>query len=99
MATTPQVEVETVPQVTPAETPATVGTLAQLRDELKLQVHLAKADVKTEWEKYEMKWKELQRKLTVVETASAETAREVREAIKLLMQELAKGYERIRAAL
>lgn len=99
MATTPQVEVETIPQVTPAETPVTVGTLAQLRDELKLQMHLAKADVKTEWEKYEMKWKELQRKLAGVETASTATAKEVGEAIKLLMQELAKGYERIRAAL
>ena len=97
MATTPQVE--TVPQVTPAATQAAVGTLAQLRDELKLQMHLAKADVKTEWEKYELKWKELQRKLAVVETASTETAREVGEAIKLLMQELSKGYERIRAAL
>lgn len=97
MATTPQVE--TVPQVTPAETQVLVGTLARLRDELKLQMHLAKADVKTEWEKYEMKWKELQRKLPGIENASAETGREVRQAIQLLMEELTKGYDRIRRAL
>jgi hypothetical protein len=89
----------TIPQVEPVATPVTVSTLAQLRDELKLQIHLAKAEVKTEWERYETQWRELERKLAVVETASAEAAREVGQAIQLLMEEIAHGYERIRRTL
>ena len=38
-----------------------VAELKRLRDEAKLQIHLASADAKTEWEKLEVKWKEYQR--------------------------------------
>lgn len=71
--------------------------LAQLRDELKLKIHLGELDVRTEWtERLEPKWQELQKKLGPVEKASAETARQVTAAANLLIEELFKGYERLR---
>lgn len=74
--------------------------LAQLRDELKLQVHLAKADLRDEWnEKLEPKFWELKSKLGHLEEASVETAIELQSAMKSLMVELRDGYERIRKSL
>ncbi len=39
-------------------------TLGQFRDELKVQTHLFKLEVKNEWEKLEYDWKVLQRQLS-----------------------------------
>ena len=75
-------------------------TLAMLRDELRLQVHLAKAELRDEWnQKLEPRFWELKTKLDRVEEASAETATELRSAVKLLIDELQNGYERIRKSL
>lgn len=78
---------------------ASVSTLAQMRDELRLQSHLAKAEARTEWERLEAKWKELEGKRAVVQTASIETRQEIGTAIKHLMKEIAEGYERIKRSL
>lgn len=89
-----------------AETPAKTTeknnfeTLALLRDELRLQMHLAKAELRDEWnQKLEPRFWELKTKLDRFEEASAETASELRAAIKLLFNELQDGYERIRKSL
>jgi hypothetical protein len=76
------------------------ATLALLRDELKVQMHLAKAEFRDEWnQKLEPRFWELKTKLDRVEEASAETAVELRSAVKLLTEELKDGYERIRKSL
>lgn len=89
-----------------AETPTKTAektsfdTLALLRDELRLQMHLAKAELRDEWnQKLEPRFWELKTKLDRVEEASAETATELRSAVKLLTEELRDGYERIRKSL
>ena len=41
--------------------------LRQARDELRVQMHLAKADARDEWEKLEPKWDEFQEKLDKLE--------------------------------
>jgi hypothetical protein len=74
-------------------------SLAQLRDDLKVRLHLAEMDARDQWEKLEPKWWELQRKAAAVEKASADTAQEITAAADLLIGELRKGYERIRKAL
>jgi len=87
---------------TATETTPFIGyeKLAQLRDELKLKVHLGELDARTEWnEILEPKWQELQRKLGPIEKASAETLRQLSAAGNLLVEELFKGYERLRKAL
>ncbi len=75
-------------------------TLALLRDELRLQMHLAKAELRDEWnQKLEPRFWELKTKLDRIEEASAETATELGSAAKLLINELRNGYERIRKSL
>ncbi len=77
---------------------ASVSTLAQMRDELRLQSHLAKAEARAEWSGWRQ-WKDLERKRAAVETASAETCQEIGTAIRHLMKEIAEGYERIKRSL
>jgi len=73
--------------------------LARLRDQLQLQIHLAQAEVRTQWEELEKKWTLLQSRLTVLEVAGQESKREIGEAVRLLIQELGDGYQRVRGAL
>lgn len=76
-----------------------VKELKEDRDELHLQIHLAKADARDEWEKAEKKWRTLKKK---VETAAREgkaASRDVGAAAKLLVDELKEAYTRIRRKL
>jgi len=73
-----------------------MATLAQQRDELKLQMHLAKAEAKDEWNALEGKWGQAQGKLGEVPAAAGESLEDVRAAASLLAEELKIGYERIR---
>ena len=76
------------------------ATLALLRDELKVQMHLAKAEFRDEWNhKLEPRFWELKTKLDRFEEASVETATELSSAVQLLFDELQNGYERIRKSL
>ena len=89
---------------TPAATTTTRTTttlfqdLAQVRDELRLQAHLGKTEMRDELEALEPKWHELRMKLEKAEDATIETGEYVGAAVRLLMDELRDGYERIRHA-
>lgn len=75
-------------------------TLATLRDELRLQVHLAKAELRDEWNiRLEPTFRLLKTKLDRVEQASATTLEEMRPTLKTLLEELREGYERIRKSI
>ncbi|HET9225504.1 MAG TPA: hypothetical protein VFR31_02470 [Thermoanaerobaculia bacterium] len=75
-------------------------TLATLRDELRLQMHLAKAELRDEWNiRLEPTFRLLKTKLDRVEHASAETIEKMRPTLKALSDELREGYERIRKSL
>lgn len=74
-------------------------TLARVRDELNLKVHLAKAEVRTMWEEAETKWTLLQSRLTGVKLARDESAVDISAAVKQLFHELGDAYERIRVAV
>ena len=84
-----------------ATTPKLTGLekLAQMRDELRVQIHLARLEARTEWERLEPKWWELEGKIDALENASAETGKGLKAAAELLIEELEKGYERIRTIL
>lgn len=78
----------------------TFDTLARIRDELRLQMHLAKAEIRDEWEvRLEPKWEELNGKMEAFEDASKESGKEVASALKLLLEELGASYDRIRKAV
>ena len=73
-----------------------MATLAQQRDELKLQMHLAKAEAKDEWNAMEGKWQQAQGKLAQVQDAAGESMEDVKAAASLLAEEIRNGYDRIR---
>jgi predicted RNA-binding protein len=74
-------------------------SLAQLRDDLKVRVHLGEMEARDQWQKLEPKWWELQRKVAAVERASAGAVQEITAAANLLIEELFKGYGQVRKAL
>jgi chromosome segregation ATPase len=73
--------------------------LKQQRDELRLKLHLAKADAKDEWAKLERQWEELKPKLEAARQEAGKTAGSVGSALSVAVEELKKGYERMRKLL
>lgn len=73
--------------------------LAKLRDQLKLQIHLGKAEARDHWEELESKWTHLQSKIPELQAASKESKREIGQAVKDLVAELVDSYRRLRDVL
>ncbi|MBL6691723.1 MAG: hypothetical protein ISP91_15175 [Pseudomonadales bacterium] len=67
--------------------------LRTARDELRVQMHLAKAEIRDEWEEeLEPKFHEAERKLE-------EAAEETRQVVNVIAEELMDAYRRIKARL
>ena len=73
--------------------------LKRVRDELALQMHLAKADAKDEWDKLEKKWQQVQAEAKPLTDVANETVQNVGSALDLAAEELKAGYERLRELL
>ena len=77
---------------------ATIDDLLQdlktLRDELELKIHLGSRDAQEEWHRLEERWNEFSAKARVDESAEG-----ISSALRLLKEELVRGYERVRRAL
>ena len=82
-----------------AELQKALGELQTLRDELKVKVHLARADVRDEWEELEKKLEHLRSKLGVAGDEAGKAAQDVGAALKLVAAEIRKGYERVSKTL
>lgn len=76
-----------------------IKSLEQLRDELKVQAHLFKAEAKDHWEKLEKDWHRFVGEFTPAKRAVAETSDEVRSAANLLLGSLRDGYEKIKLSM
>ena len=76
-----------------------LGKLKQERDELKLQIHLAKAEAHDEWEHLEDKWKQFQNKAAIVGDAASAVSKDVGAATRILGHEIKRGYQQIREAI
>jgi ribosome-associated translation inhibitor RaiA len=76
-----------------------VEYLKQQRDELQVQLHLAKADAKDEWARLEKQWDEIHPKLEAAREEAGKTAESVSAALGLAIDELKKGYERLKNRL
>lgn len=74
-------------------------SIRQNRDEIRLQLHLAKADVKDEWVDLDAEWKRFLNKLDAVSHDAEGVTQEARETTKRLGHDLKEGYERIRKRL
>lgn len=73
-----------------------LGKLAQERDELRLKIHLGKAEARDEWEKIEKRWQHLRGKSELVKDVVDDTAREIGDAAVQAAREIQRGYERLR---
>ena len=73
--------------------------LREMRDELKLQLHLGKADAKEAFESVEKRWQHLEAKLKLLREESREDLAEIREAAKLLSEEIRDGYRHLKKLL
>ena len=73
--------------------------LKRQRDELKVQLHLGKAEVRAEWAKLETRLDEVKATMSKVGREAGKTAEAVGAAMGLAVDEIKKGYDRIRKAL
>jgi seryl-tRNA synthetase len=73
--------------------------LQRQRDELNLKMHLAKAEAKDEWQELEKKWHEVKPKLDAAGGEAAKAGENVLAGLKLTLEEMRKGYERIKSRL
>ena len=84
---------------TPKPYDEVVSELQQLRDELRVQIHLGSKEAQEEYEKLEQKWDELMQEGQPLADAVSETAENVGAAVELAAGELKQGYEKIRDLL
>ncbi len=76
-----------------------LASLETARDELKLQLHLAKADAKSEWEKLERTYQRVQEQLQMTRNGAEQPVKDMGSAFRELCVELRNGYARIRDQL
>lgn len=73
--------------------------LQQTRDELRVKLHLAKADARDEWERLETKWESVEQELRRLSKQSKQPLNEMADAARNLMGELKAGYTRLRSRM
>lgn len=78
---------------------ADVEALRRARDELKLQMKLAQADLRDEWKRLEGTWQKVRVELDRTGRHSKESVAGMNKAGKELLAELKRGYKRIKSQL
>jgi len=78
---------------------AELASLQRLRDELRVQMHLAKAEGRELFETAERRWREVENKLRKLEREAEAPLREVKGAAERLVEEIRDAYQRIKASL
>lgn len=73
-----------------------VDQLATQRDELVVQAHLAKLEAREEWQELEDKLDALRGKAAEAADVASDAAGNVVAAARLIGEEIASGYERLR---
>jgi hypothetical protein len=73
--------------------------LTRLRDEVHLKLHLATLEARDEWLALEPRWRELQRRVDRLRSTLGEVSADLWQATRLLGEELATAYHRLRRAV
>ena len=76
-----------------------VEKLKQQRDELRVKMHLGKADAKDEWNDLEGKWDSLKERMKAAGGEAGDVSDDIGDALKGLASEIKSGYARIRDQL
>ncbi len=77
----------------------TLEKLEQERDELRVRLHLGKAEARQEWDKLDARIGELRGRLDRAGDEAGEVMEDVAAAAKLLGDEIRLGFDRIRRML
>jgi len=78
---------------------ALIESLRRERDELRLKIHLGKAEVRDEWDRLERRWEEVKPKLEEAGKITADVSRNLGTAAGIAAEEIRAGYRKIRDAL
>jgi uncharacterized coiled-coil DUF342 family protein len=76
-----------------------INDLKTERDELSLQIHLGKQEVKSEMQALGDKLDELNQRFEPLKEVAKETSEDVWDAMKIVAQEIQNGFHRIRKSL
>jgi len=78
---------------------ATLDALKREREELALQIHLAKGEARDEWKALEAKLEALENRARPAAKVVGETASEVGASLELAADEIKKGFAKLRGLL
>ena len=81
------------------EVKSATDAIKQQRDELNLQLHLAKEDIKDDLEELEEKWAQLVDKMSEISKEAENAGRDILLSAKELGIQIKEGYERIKAKI
>lgn len=73
-----------------------LDALRTLRDELRVQAHLGRAEVRELWEDAERRWQKLETEVDRVREQAKEPLEQIGEAAELLVDEIKNGYDKLR---
>lgn len=73
--------------------------LRRIRDELRVQIHLGKAEAIEQWEKLEGRFAEVEGHVRSLAKRAEEPVQDIAEAARLLIEEIGTGYKRLRELL
>jgi uncharacterized protein YjbJ (UPF0337 family) len=76
-----------------------IDLLRRGRDELRVQIHLGAAEARDAWDKLEKSWHQLEGRLKRIGQVGQDSADDVEEAAKLLVDEIKSGYKHLRDVL
>jgi CBS domain-containing protein len=76
-----------------------IESLKRTRDELKVQMNLAKAEAQDLWARMEHKFQEVESQVKLTKRDAEEPLRDAGNALRALVHEIGEGYKRIRQAL
>jgi len=69
------------------------------RDELKVRMHLANAEINDEWVEMGKKWQEMKIKNSKLKASAGETRAALVDDLKKMGKDLKEGYERMKKRL
>lgn len=73
--------------------------LAQLRDELRLKAHLARADARDRLDELEPRWQRFRSRVGDLRHGGGDVGEALRRTVEKLGAELTEGYEKLRRAI
>ena len=69
------------------------------RDELRVQMHLAKAELRDEWEELEERYAVAQKKFDELKKGTGEIASEAKTTLSIIVDEISAAYQRVKLRL